>query len=114
MGVYINMEMPEECSRCPLLSEAGYCNGTNELTAEELESLWRIVGRPSWCPLVEIPPHGRTIDADAFTKYECNNCDGACEALPCDCLNCEDDCRCDFIKDIAEAPTVIPAEEGET
>lgn len=22
--------------------------------------------RPSWCPLIEIPPHGRLIDADAL------------------------------------------------
>ena len=63
---------------------------------------------------IEIPtPHGRLIDADAFTKDECNYCDGACEALPCDCLNCKSDCRCDFMKDIADAPTIIPAEEDE-
>ena len=62
---------------------------------------------------IHIPPHGRLIDADAFTKDECNYCDGACEALPCDCLNCKADCRCDFMKDIADAPTIIPAEEGE-
>lgn len=63
--------------------------------------------------VIEIPPHGRLIDADAFTKDECNNCDGACEALPCDCLNCKSDCRCDFMKDIADAPTIIPADGGE-
>ena len=63
--------------------------------------------------VIEIPPHGRLIDADAFTKDECNYCDGACEALPCDCLNCKSDCRCDFMKDIADAPTIIPADGGE-
>ena len=60
-----------------------------------------------WLPPI---PHGRLVDADAFTKDECNYCDGACEALPCDCLNCKSDCRCDFMKDIADAPTIIPAE----
>ena len=59
----------------------------------------------------QLPLHGRLIDADAFIKDECNNCDGACEAIPCDCLNCKADCRCNFIKDIADAPTIIEAEE---
>ena len=48
----------------------------------------------------------RLIDADEFIKDECNHCDGACESLPCDCLGCEADCRCDFIKDIVDAPTI--------
>lgn len=60
-----------------------------------------------------VPPHGRLIDADAFIKSECNNCDGACEAIPCDCLSCTSDCRCDFIKDIDDAPAIIPEEEEE-
>ena len=67
-----------------------------------------------WADLIsEIPQHGRLIDADAFIKEECNSCDGACESIPCDCLNCVADCRCDFMKDIADAPTIIPAEEDE-
>lgn len=24
--------------------------------------------RPSWCPLIELPPHGRLIDADALNE----------------------------------------------
>lgn len=48
----------------------------------------------------------RLIDADEFIKDECNNCDGACESLPCDCLECKADCRCDFIKDLEAAPTI--------
>ena len=63
-------------------------------------------------PAIHVPPHGRLIDVDAFIKDECNNCDGACELIPCNCLNCTADCRCDFIKDIADAPTIIPAEEA--
>lgn len=26
--------------------------------------------RPEWCPLVELPPHGRLIDADALNTYD--------------------------------------------
>ena len=56
----------------------------------------------------------RLIDADEFIKDECNHCDGACESMPCDCLECKADCRCDFIKDIVDAPTVdaVPVRHG--
>ena len=110
-GVYIKgMEMPKNCCECLLakLSPTGeslLCNYTLSVVPWDDKSFD--------CPLIPVPDHGRLIDADAFTKDECNNCDGACEALPCDCLNCKADCRCDFMKDIAIAPTIIPAEEGE-
>lgn len=112
MAVLINgMEMPQTCFKCKLSritpSMYAFCSLNGKCyPADETP--------PSDCPLVPVPPHGRLIDADAFTKNECNNCDGDCEVLPCDCLNCEADCRCDFMKDIAEAPTIIEAEEGET
>ena len=48
------------------------------------------------CPLVEIPPHGRLIDADAY-KREMK------------------DCRMAFWDEVLDSmPVVIPAEEGET
>lgn len=102
MGVYIkSMEMPIDDFIRIILYPNGLVIKSNAVDYEEFEA-------------IPVPPHGRLIDADAFTKDECNNCDGACEALPCDCLNCESDCRCDFMKDITDAPTVIEAEEGET
>lgn len=52
----------------------------------------------------------RYIDADAFIMEQCNSCDGACESLPCDCINCDSDCRCDMIKDLLSAPTISPDE----
>lgn len=116
MGVYIDMEMPKEGFVEILIRDDG--------TVQKTGQSYRINGTDYYTPYVgempviyqavSVPPHGRTIDADAFIENECNNCDGDCEALPCDCLNCEADCRCDFIKDIAEAPTIIPAEKGET
>ena len=115
MGVLIKgMEMPKTCDDCPLLDwdlsyiKCGVVNRKFKVNEEHFKD-----SRAYDCPLIEIPPHGRLIDADAFTKDECNYCDGACEALPCDCLNCKSDCRCDFMKDIADAPTIIPADGGE-
>ena len=112
MGVYIRgMNLPDNCMECPLETDYGTCGYYSLFVEAGHDS--EILKRRDDCPLVEVPPHGRLIDADAFAKDECTNCDGACEALPCDCLNCKSDCRCDFMKDIADAPTIIPAEEDE-
>ena len=86
------MKMPKSCGSC-FVGDRTICSNN--------------------CPLVEIPPHGRLIDADAFEKSECHSCDGACDIIECDCINCCSDCRCSFMRDIHEAPTVIEAEEDE-
>lgn len=63
MGIYIKgMEMPRFCYDC--FFRPGLCkerdfysfDGENKLT------------RPRNCPLIELPPHGRLIDADALMK----------------------------------------------
>jgi hypothetical protein len=48
----------------------------------------------------------RIINADAFIKDVCNNCDGWCDCVKCDCLNCKSEHRCDFIQQVHEQPTV--------
>jgi hypothetical protein len=100
MGIYIKgMEMPKGNDELRLIIRSnGQVIISHQTYYEEAEA-------------VPVPPHGKLIDAGAFVKSECNNCDGACEALPCDCLNCKADCRCEFMKDISEAPTIIEAEE---
>ena len=68
MSVLIKgMEMPKNCDVCPLIAEADdyhvcYINEqfipwewVDEHSAEQRHP------KPSWCPLVEIPPHGRLI-----------------------------------------------------
>ena len=112
MSVLIRgMELPDNCGACPLETDYGTCGYYSLFVEAGHDSeIWK---RRDDCPLVEVPPHGRLIDADEFIKEECNSCDGACESIPCDCLNCAADCRCDFMKDIADAPTIIPAEEDE-
>ena len=81
------MEMPRNCEECDVKVVC--------------KNYWKLIRtqytRPSWCPLVPIPPHGRMIDADALCKDGCGNCYGC----PYDvCI-------------IANAPTIIQAEEGE-
>lgn len=102
MGVLIRgMEMPhdcEECKLCVIIPVGDYqilrkCAALNKMAGYLI--------RRNDCPLVELPPHGRLIDADElidagwqlsrdniFTgKYE--------------------------IALLSSVPTIIPAEEGE-
>lgn len=55
------MAIPKNCEECRF-SAGGYC------TAKSINFLdWSNVDdqpKPSWCPLVEVKPHGRLIDAD--------------------------------------------------
>ena len=56
MSVLIkNMRMPKNCLDC-VLNSGERCEATKNYC------LYR--ARPTHCPLVEIPPHGRLIDAD--------------------------------------------------
>ena len=86
------MRMPEDCLSCGL-SHSAYsrclvCNQTGSLiTAKMAES-----GRLENCPLVELPPHGRLIDADGEVGVNVTMMPGG-------------KCRVDLI-----APTVIPAD----
>ena len=72
MSVLIKgMDMPKNCIYCPL----SHWNKLDEITGCEIvagkkyvdkedSDYWDSSDRPKWCPLVEIPKHGRLIDAD--------------------------------------------------
>lgn len=73
------MEMPNNCYDCPFIraSYAGdyYCakgNGTED-------DLKKVYGqRMADCPLVELPPHGRLIDADELNIHDVSPAYGFC------------------------------------
>ena len=74
-----------------------------------LMDMWNFVGdRPSWCPLIELPPHGRLIDADAF-EYTCkfNYCNGCEDWNGLKCKTCWVD---DMLGELENAPTIIESE----
>ena len=56
------MEMPKSCPECSLADSVVHC----PLTGKTYN--WGLIERPSDCPLVEVPPHGRLIDADALRE----------------------------------------------
>ena len=56
------MTMPQNCIECPCYNdEIDICNITSQPIAIED---WH--KRKADCPLIELPPHGRLIDADAL------------------------------------------------
>ena len=62
------MKIPISCERCPMLDwDLDYikCKVTDRRF--KMTECWRAIRVPD-CPLIEIPPHGRLIDADALQK----------------------------------------------
>lgn len=93
MGVYIKgMEMPDNCALCPMW-DAGNC-----LVAAEA-IICEYAKRPSDCPLVPVPSHGRLIDADALGEFPYNM--DFCDGYEAD-------------EWVRNAPTIIPAEGVKT
>lgn len=67
-----DMVMPDRCGVCDLYNpffDTPYCR-------RSLRSV-PPMGRPKWCPLVEVPPHGRLVDWDEVEKCieETADCD---------------------------------------
>ena len=91
------MEMPKDCPYCPL----AHWNFKNEFTGCEIVKKYFSTeemyadGKPDFCPLVEIPPHGRLIDADALEAQ------------------CDDPYWCVWLTDIKDAPTIIESTIGQ-
>lgn len=98
MSVLIKgMEMPAYCEECRLWVDR-WCYATEERGYQE----GMVRNKPDWCPLVEIPPHGRLIDADELDRrIEEKGCIWAEEYAEWASVCLED------------APTVIEAEGSE-
>ena len=99
MGIYIkSMEMPNSCLFCPLNSMK-QCR----ITGGDITWATATQNIRGDCPLVPVPPHGRLGDLDALHKLflekgkEYKGVGGAMVAAAAWC--------------IANAPTIIPAEE---
>lgn len=106
MGVYIKgMEMPKSCGNCFFDTR---CDN------------WRLrnwgAPPPDDCPLIEIPPHGRLIDADALAEVF-RGFIAMYESCPFSQLSLPDKARRDELQsalaEVINAPTILEAEEGE-
>ena len=67
-----SMEMPESCYRCPMANDDFYlCGATEKYLENDSEER-----RPDWCPLIELPPHGRLIAEKTITEIRYHDADG--------------------------------------
>lgn len=137
MGVYIKgMEMPKSCYHCVWMfrdkpNEKVYCTATetdsNIFAADQWLDISDVLAenRHSSCPLIPVPPHGRLIDADAYSA-EMKKRQDACAAWRDDIkegggygteLYFRADSAlagfCEARMTLDKIPTIIPAEEGE-
>ena len=73
MGIYIKgMDAPKNCAKCEWLLQRFpggkyWCKRTNTMVHETWASA-NLNPIPQNCPLVPVLPHGRLIDADAFSE----------------------------------------------
>ena len=100
------MEMPSCCMFCPLSNSCG-CGLNNPpvlMTSKEM-----IADRPDWCPLVELPPHGRLGDLDRLEQMFVD-----IDNAPYSAFDGEEPFYSaeDAAQIIRLSPTIIPAEEG--
>ena len=109
MGVYIKgMKMPKSCWDCPMVSGYEIADEARTRCSTvrcRLTNTKRPVGEAiaSDCPLVPVPQHGDLIDRDALMRHkgDCYDADGHLLYAV-------------GTGNILRAPTIIPAEEGET
>jgi len=107
MSVYIpGMEMPKNCIECKLMRRCGkheldYVCMPARVYVEDLTNAYK--PRPDYCPLIELPPHGRLIDADALMEKDRQiyRADGAAIGAK----------RYIEFDEIADAPTIIPIDK---
>lgn len=89
MSVLIKgMEMPRHCGECGI----EWCDRWKQLI---IAGMSIAKTRPSDCPLIEIPPHGRLIDVDALKEASKDTVSVSPWWL------------------LDSAPTILEAEEGE-
>lgn len=88
-----DMEMPTGCGHCYMFSFlSDSCRITNHVTGEMNDKMFD--RRFDDCPLIELPPHGRLIDADALAVA----------------LDDNDELTTSVLSLIDDAPTIIEAE----
>ena len=105
MGLYIpNAKIPVSCNKCyeiglahRLRDTGGHCPRMDLHYSPDEQDFKG--DRRADCPLLEVPPHGRLIDADALKENWCVTELGN---------------KVVEVIEIDGAPTIIPADEGNT
>lgn len=98
------MEMPKCCGICSYNKSSCYCG----ITKSEIDRDYEYAERLADCPLVNVPPHGRLIDADALNEAMARMVPWA---IADPTANAFLDGLSAAYEVIQSAPTIIPAEE---
>ncbi len=106
------MEMPTHCTECDFWHDGVFehCLLNTEIQNEDVplnEGEF-----PNDCPLVEIPPHGRLIDADEL-RWFYDNSNVADDVITKENYDQLKVAVAVVRQTIDDAPTIIEAEEGE-
>ena len=109
MGIYIKgMEMPRSCFYCPFQHKS-----TTECLLTHKVYNWGLTTPPSDCPLIPVPPHGRLGDLDKI-KESIRKQTAFLRILGGEFAEIAETLEKGFLREIDNAPTIIPAEEGDT
>ena len=101
-GVYISgMEMPISCFYCALQTDYGTCGYYSYYIEGGHDCLTD--ARRDDCPLIEVPTHGRLIDADVLYETLDGGFDVDMGELP--------ETKAALLEMIASAETIIPKED---
>lgn len=101
------MEMPHDCDECRLCAFIPVGDYAINRKCLPLNAKAEITIRRANCPLIEIPPHGRLIDADALEQ------DAQKRLLIYNKYGDQFQKPYEVMRAIALAPTIISAEEEE-
>ena len=105
-------KMPENCWSCPCLHTSEHYVGDDKIVQKHTclrtgESTYEyLIGYLKNCPIFEILPHGRLIDADALWVEINNICDSRDAGIITDLT-----CIQQILSALRHAPTIIPASE---
>lgn len=110
MSYIVPREIPSDCTKCRW-AMCNYPTAYCRLMHKGSDMLMAIKNRPDWCPLIEIPPHGRLGDLDKLWSRMYNYTDNEGAKMPFgdNDFMIHRDSACELIEDM---PTVI--EESET
>ena len=100
MSFIVPMEKPKRCGLCPCF-HAEHPMHCQAVKAHKDKRIIAPYGAPIpyWCPLIELPPHGRLIAEKTITEIRYHDADGY------HIVNGEQLCELEV-----DAPTVIEAE----
>ena len=112
MSYIVPKEIPNRCGRCPCFhaEHPMYCQAVKADKNKRIYAPYG-EGRPDWCPLIEIPPHGELVDRGELMDTYVDRLTAVAERYSPDSSECG--ILSGAMKLLAIQPTIIEAEGTE-